>query len=738
VKEAGLTIHDPGRLALRRGIRLAIGTPIILVVLLHVLSDPIGIPFGLFFLTSAVGTADFAGTAKVRLLACLVSGAVCVPVIVIGMASTFNLFLLVLVTLVLGFFLFFVGVLRGLVAAGAPIVISQLAVAVTSSATLEQLPSILTGLTTGALVSALCLLFVLPTDRRRHVRDGIAGALDAMSHLARLAWGDLSNNAALKAAEQDVQEAVSAVHREFGGQPFRPAGVSRRDRALMQLVVRVRVLRQMQLVLVRQARSIIPGTRALGMNSGNAMETSARALHDSSAPLPDIAVFPQLIDTHYDSCTEWVMAQAAAHTSADTIVAELQRAHATRVVSMLTAQVAGLVYDVRGAAIDPMNDRTEQVRPWWRDLILNANTHSPWLFSAVRGSVAIAIGAGVVHFAGITYGLWVLLGVIAVLRVDVLSTRRAAWQVVWGTAVGATVGTGVILFADVTNWQWLLWVLLPATALIVGWAPGSLGSVAVSQTAFSAMVLIAFAIIEWPTDLILGLTRLENMGLGALVAILCAVLMWPRGVMGFLGRTTATAVRSCARLALTAVSVLAGDVSIEKIDALESKARLDLSNSTEAIDLALVQRGTGSRLGPWMRVGDSTRALMSYGKLLTHIVQRETVTLPASLKSAVLTSQHASELVWNQLATECSTAQPTSLPLDAVDASEPLPVDLSQVLTAADDLDLTIRTNATALCISVWAIDWLHLLNQLSDDARNSLISNSQAVASSALATSPK
>jgi uncharacterized membrane protein YccC len=462
------------------------------------------------------------------------------------------------------------------------------------------------------------------------------------------------------------------------------------------------------------------------------MEASARALHDPSGPLPNIDAFPQLLDNHYDSCTEWVMSQAASHVSIDTIVTELQRAHATRVVSMLTAQAAGLVYDVRGAAIDPMNDRAEQVRPWWRDLLLNANTRSPWLFSALRGSVAIAIGAGVVHLVGISYGLWVLLGVIAVLRVDVLSTRRAAWQVVWGTAVGASVGTGIILLADVMNWQGLLWVLLPASALIVGWASGSPNSVAVSQTAFSAMVLIAFALIEWPTDLILGLTRLENMGLGALVAILCAVLLWPRGVMGFLGRVTAIAVRSCVRMASAAVGVLAGDVPFENIHAIESIARLDLSNSVEAIDLALVQRGNGSRLGPWMRVGDSTRALMSYGKLLTHIVQREAVTLPDSLKSAVLTSTRASELIWNQLATECATAQPTSFPPDTSDAFEPLPVDLAQVLMAAGHLDLTDRAHATALCVSVWAIDWLHLLNQLSEDARHSLTSDSRAAASAA------
>lgn len=692
-------------IGVRRGVRLAIAIPAVLGILLLVLRDSAGIAFAMFFCTSILGTADFAGTARVRTLAVLATGAVCVPVVALGLACGRSAVLAVLVSLIVGALLFYVGVLRGLVAAGAPAVTAQFAVAVTSSATLADFSSVLIALCVAMAICIAALLLILPFDARAHVRDGIADTLSAMGHVARLAWSSGATKAELDAGLADIDEHIACVERQFGGQPFRPAGVSRRDRALMDLVARLRLTRDAQHALLSHPRSIIPGTRELGANSGSALEHSAALLRDPSAPAPDLTAFPRLLDEHHTSCREWVQEHSG---EGEATVTQLRHAHATRVVSAMVEQVAALSCASVGIPVDEESLNLPPRTPWWQALTVNTNRRSPWILGAVRGGVAIAIGAAVVHLTDVSMGLWVLFGVISVLRVDALSTRRTAWQVVWGTAVGATLGTLIVLAANSLGVVWPLWLLLPIASMMLGWAPTVTKGVAISQIAFSSMVLIAFAIIQWPTDLMLGLTRIENMSIGAAVAIACAALLWPHGVMGFLRTRVADAVTSAATYLHDAVGAFVGDSTSARADAQLTRARHALTYSTEAVDLALVQRGRGDRLMPWLRVGDAAGATVHVARMLLHLLSNAHPDMNRDQRDAVVAArQHADEAA-SDLNRECLSQTPEA----AVRPSDPPSMSIT-VPSAVDSADA-----AEALCATVWIVDYLDLIARLNAQAQ--------------------
>ena len=63
--------------------------------------------------------------------------------------------------------------------------------------------------------------------------------------------------------------------------------------------------------------------------------------------------------------------------------------------------------------------------------------------------------------------------------------------------------------------------------LIAAYTPGTV-SVPVGQAAFTAMVIVAFNIIE-PTGWSIGVVRIVNVGWGALAALVTGLLFWPRG-----------------------------------------------------------------------------------------------------------------------------------------------------------------------------------------------------------------
>ena len=80
----------------------------------------------------------------------------------------------------------------------------------------------------------------------------------------------------------------------------------------------------------------------------------------------------------------------------------------------------------------------------------------------------------------------------------------------------------------------LLWAILPFAVLVSGVAP-SMISFAAGQAGFTVVVVILFNIID-PTGWRVGLTRVEDVGIGCAVSVVVGLLFWPRGATAALGR----------------------------------------------------------------------------------------------------------------------------------------------------------------------------------------------------------
>ena len=151
-----------------------------------------------------------------------------------------------------------------------------------------------------------------------------------------------------------------------------------------------------------------------------------------------------------------------------------------------------------------------------------------------------------------SHGFWVVLGTMSVLRSNALGTGSTALRAVGGSALGFVVGA--VIMIGVSNHLYLLWVLLPISALVAGIAPSMISFVA-GQAAFTVMVVILFNIIQ-PIGWRVGLTRIEDVAIGCGVSIVVGILFWPRGATAALGRALSDAfVASTAYLA-TAVERL--------------------------------------------------------------------------------------------------------------------------------------------------------------------------------------
>lgn len=223
----------------------------------------------------------------------------------------------------------------------------------------------------------------------------------------------------------------------------------------------------------------------------------------------------------------------------------------------------------------------------------HAEVHSVWLHNSLRGAAALAVGVLVVEFSGVQHAFWVLLGSLAVLRSNALTTGQNALRGIIGTTAGIIIG-GVLVYFVGTQMP-ALWVLLPVAVFFGGIAPATI-SFAAGQAGFTATVLILYNIIA-PAGWQIGIVRVEDVAIGCVVSLAVGVLFWPRGAARALDRCLSEALSDSARYLDKAVDygvsrcdsvhVVAAEPTDEARRATAASRRLD-----DAFRNYLAERGT--------------------------------------------------------------------------------------------------------------------------------------------------
>ncbi|MEK9810064.1 MAG: FUSC family protein, partial [Candidatus Nanopelagicales bacterium] len=519
--------EDPGHVALRRAVRTTLGTASAVAAALWLLPGSPGIVLAAFGVFALLAFADFGGTLGRRFVALISTGIAGVILITVGTLAAGVVWRVVVVTFLVTGTLAYIVVLRGAFANAAPALTVVFVVTVMVATSTDQLPAMLQGYAVAVVIAIPITLFVFPRRTPAHVR---AACVLAMRTLAEHERNRLAGHPHDLLA---LDGALHALRSSYLGNPFRSTGLRRADRALLSLVGNLQAL----LTATRRTAetptpvSDLPGNTESIHKTIACLDSIADGLQGDAITEPTGAALAQAWAAEWDVAVQCL--QDSTPESLEGDLRQIAHAFPDRALGISAVRLSILVRRFLGLPAETFDTGTHTVpeppdyQPW-AALRTQFTTKSPWMRTALRTGVAMAIAAGVVEILGLAHGFWVLLGVIATLRQDSLGTLRTALLAVGGTFGGALVGAGLLLLFTGDEPGMVVAFLITAflSVYFQGTAPFAL-----AQGVFSLYVVLVFSIVAWPPDLSTATDRVLDIAIGAGISLATAFLLWPRGVV---------------------------------------------------------------------------------------------------------------------------------------------------------------------------------------------------------------
>lgn len=699
--------HDPDRIAARRAVRAAIAVPVALAIALFVFDDHAGAGFTLFGVTGLLVSSDFAGSPRKRTLAYLYTGLAGSLALSLGWLASLNTATAVSTTVLVGFGLTFLGLVRGSVSTGTAPVLMVFVLAVCLDGQVGSLPEYLLGWWIAVVVSTVTALLILPRKRRGTHRTGLAEAFHAGARAAEAAWASPSggrDEESLRRFVDEFDEAVERLDLHSSGQGMRPSGLSERDASLNLLANVMTGVR----LLVDEAVAAPPPE--VGLTSPERQRLAyaiVHALDQLSAAMLDPRLTPsaQHLDRAREAVKEdveeWVLTSSQAGMPAEEVSHMVATLHQLRIFALLVEQMVEMARIANGGAVEDLEVSPPVPRRSLRlQFAAQFRLTSPWMRNAIRSAIGLGLGVLVIQVTGVGHGFWVLLGVISVLRLDAVGTRKYAVRAVLGSFFG--VALGLVLITVLVTSPTVLWILLPILTLVGTWATGAVNFPA-GQVAFSAMVLVALGILQWPPKVQDGIIRVEDVAIGAAVALLVGFLFWPRGAAGYLRSRIADALTASGAYLSTTLRAFADQ-------GLQPQLVRDRKNSLAAVlrafdtyDTAVTQRGPHEEIEEWEPSMTMTYLMSSVGGIMSAFAIEEPIarTHP-ELAPGIDAARRAGDAQWAALAAQIDPKTQDAAPLPDV-PTLPYPT-LTTITTPRD---------AHALVVAVWLTDWVTHLSHL-------------------------
>jgi uncharacterized membrane protein YccC len=554
-----LRAHDPGFAALRRAARTALIMPAAFAFSDQVIGNPTVATFAAFGSFAMLLLVDFPGPMRDRLRAQAMLAVACGVLISLGTLVSGTTWLAAATMAVVGFGVLFAGVVSSVLAGATTTLLLAFILPVSLPGTVASIPDRLAGWGLASGLSLLAIALLWPAPSRDPVRTAAIAACRALSARLRaevdhvLCGGTERSEARHAAAIAEADRAVGALHAAFFATPYRPTGLSTAARAVVRLVDELRWLNELVLQALPRPHPVPGDARACIVKSA-AASSLAEAADLLDAPARSPAALHAALDRMSGALAELEHATTTRlpdDAGAATPGAE-DRAQMRRIVSSLDpsfrAQELSFVVAQVGRNVDLA---AAAERRSWMDRVLgrqppglagplsaaqerasaHVERHSQWLRNSLRGGAALGLSVLVADLSSVQHGFWVVLGTLAVLRSNALSTGQNVARGLVGTAVGFALG-GLIVTLVGTDTT-LLWVLLPPAVLLAGLAPAAI-SFAAGQAAFTLTLLILFNLLQ-PAGWRLGLVRIEDVALGGAVSLAVGILFWPRGAGPALG-----------------------------------------------------------------------------------------------------------------------------------------------------------------------------------------------------------
>lgn len=694
-----LRIVDPGHVGLRRGIRAAVGTTIAMAIAITLLPGTPATVLAAFGSIALLGTADFGGSMRRRTASLLATGVAGAVLVIIGGLAALSVPSIVIVTFVITGGLAFFVVLRGSFANACPALTTVYVASAMVATSIDAIPHLVAGWGIAVTVAIPVTLFLLPRRNLAPVRAACVASLRTLADA-------IDNRGAGKPVDRSaISASLEQLQGSYLGNPFRAAGLRAPDRALVVLAGQVEAL----LTAVErgggylQPVSGLPRTAELITASAACLRTTADAL-ESKTSCPPAAPVANLWQQQWDGAVA-ALGTTSLGTPADRVDL-VDAAFPDRAMGIAVIRLNILVRRVLGESEEHFDESQHSIpepplaHPW-RDLAHQVSLRSPWMRLALRTGVGLSLATLVVELVGIDHGFWVVLGVIATLRMDGVATIKTSLLALGGTFIGALIG--YLMLATEGSHPALLWIGLLLVTFLAVYTQATTAYI-VGQAAFSLFVIVAFSLANWPPELSVATQRIIDIAYGAAISVAVALLMWPRGVVsGLLGNVVAAIRRASGVLENAVADLVDGGHRVTPTELMESTAAF--SRTREVVEVSLGSRAADAvaQANAWQHVIDNLRTLTVGGHLIAGwSSDRPPIdSLVPALGAPLEQDAHRAAEAWNDT-------------IDTLEGSPPgtPPPESGFIATArqvAAQVDLENSDVADRVVGAVWAHGWIHM-----------------------------
>jgi uncharacterized membrane protein YccC len=582
--------------AAARALRATLVVPSMLALTFKVIGNEQMALFAVFGSFGVLVLSSFGGSRLDKAKAHLGLAVVGSIVLIIGTLASSSALLAALVTVPVGFCIYFGGMVGPNAANGVTAALLAFVLPVASAGGAATIPSRLEGWWLANAVGTAAVMIIAPRSPGDKLRASAAALARALARHLKAAVAGTATPAELEAtrkAKNDLQALYAAT-------PYRPIGIAAADQALASVIT----LLEWACSLVAEAMDghlDISGASAadrdlLAESAGAFDEVASLLARGQGEPSLErlwnarAASAANMRSLEGDAEQVRVLADHAFHAQAIGIAASAAAVDALVAAGKLKASQVDELRDrwlpgLAGpfGAGEITGPRLPSARRPMVGLALpraastiaaDASVRSVWFKNSLRGACAIAVAVAIAKLTDVQHAFWVVLGTLSVLRSSAGATGSTALRALLGTVIGFAVG-GALLVGIGTS-PAALWAVLPVAVLVAAYTPGVL-PFAAGQAAFTVTVVVLFNILV-PAGWRVGLIRVEDVALGTAVSVVVGLLFWPHGVSGVVGDNVAQALRAGAaqlKHATARALGLAAASEGEAMAAVAAAARLD-------------------------------------------------------------------------------------------------------------------------------------------------------------------
>ena len=625
---------DPGLANLRLATRAAVTQPLVFGFALLVLHNVQITLFAVFAVFSLLVLANFGGRARDRASAFAVTTLVGGVMVAAGTLASPAYWSAALVALPVVFAIEYAGVFGGYVGGSQVPLLMGLVLAASVPAAPTAIPDRVFGWWLGGSAATVAALLLWPGYEHDALITSASGALRSLAMLiAASRVGPVSS-----AVQQDAARAVARFKKQYSITPYRPGGLTRRDRAFAQLLTEIDRAAYFATTPPEEMTAANPS-----LQEGDALASAVVSVFEASAqvlgggPTPALRSVQDARIAHRAALDAWAGSQLRSGADAESVLAGLDYDHRLRVLARIAlaagadaAIAAGRDFDPRGLLI-PFGPPLESgfpatLRRMRRTLSTHLSWTSPVLHTSIRAAIGLAIAVLVARLFGLDRAFWVVLGTMSVLRSNAFTTGRTAVQAIAGTLLGFLVGgLFTLLFAHDPI---VMWLALPLVVFLAAYTPSALSFV-LGQGAFTVLMLVVFNLLT-PVGWTVGLVRIEDLLVGAAIGVAAGVLLWPSGARADFARSLSRLYRLIAVQLMRSIDLALGHGDAAALNRARSLAQRARESVGESFDQLLREHST-MKLDPEVpglmvagadhavSVADSLKTLVHLGYVATEI-----------------------------------------------------------------------------------------------------------------------